>query len=76
METDLQTGAATTFTVEPGADAQQAAVTIATTMTVREGLLGRLEAWLATRLLRPIYIRELAQLAAVAAQRAGHTNPG
>ncbi|MEZ4731207.1 MAG: SRPBCC family protein [Caldilineaceae bacterium] len=68
VETDLQTGAVTTFTVEPRADAQQAAVTIATTTTVRAGLLGRLEAWLATRLLRPIYVRELAQLAAVAAQ--------
>jgi uncharacterized protein YndB with AHSA1/START domain len=71
VETDMQTGAVTTFTVEPRADAQQAAVTITTTTSVREGLLGRLEAWLTTRLLRPIYVRELAQLADVAAQRAG-----
>ena len=76
VETDLQTGATTTFTVDAGDEAQQSAVAITTTMAVREGLLGRLEAWLATRLLRPIYVRELAQLAVVAAQRAGHTNPG
>jgi hypothetical protein len=70
LETDIQTGAATSFAVEPRDDAQHAAVTITTTTTVREGPLGRLEAWLATRLLRPIYVQELAQLADVAAQRA------
>jgi hypothetical protein len=75
VETDIQTGAVTTFTVEPRADAQQAAVTIMTTTPVRAGLLGRLEAWLATRLLRPIYVKELAQLADVAAQRAGRDVP-
>jgi hypothetical protein len=75
VETDLQTGAVTTFAVEPRADARQAAVTITTTTTVREGLLGRLEARLATRLLRPIYVRELAQLADLAAQRAGRPDP-
>lgn len=75
VETDLQTGAATTFLVEPSADAQQTTITITTTTTVRDGLVGRLEAWLATRLLHPIYIRELAQLATVSAQRAGRTKP-
>jgi uncharacterized protein YndB with AHSA1/START domain len=75
VETDIQTGAVTTFTVEPRADAQQAAVTIKTTTSVREGFLGRLEAWLATRLLRPIYVQELAQLADVAAQRARRDVP-
>jgi hypothetical protein len=75
METDMQTGAVTTFAVESRADAQHAAVTITTTTTVRDGLLGRLEAWLTTRLLRPIYMQELAQLADVAAQRAGRADP-
>jgi uncharacterized protein YndB with AHSA1/START domain len=75
VETDMQTGAVTTFTVEPRDDAQQAAVTITTTTSVREGLLGRLEGWLMTRLLRPIYVQELAQLADVAAQRAGRDDP-
>jgi hypothetical protein len=71
VETDVQTGAITSFAVEPRDDAQHTAVTITTTTTVREGLLGRLEAWLATRLLRPIYVQELAQLANVAVQRYG-----
>jgi polyketide cyclase/dehydrase/lipid transport protein len=66
VETDLQTGATTTFVVEPRDDARHAEVTITTMISVREGLLGGLEAWLTTRLLRPIYIRELVQLADVA----------
>ena len=74
VETDLQTGAVTTFTVEPRADAKQAVVTITTTTKVREGLAGKLEGWLATRLLQPMYVKELGQLAAVATERAGHTN--
>ena len=75
VETDIQTGATTTFTVEPRDDGQHAAVTITTTTSVREDLLGRLEAWLTTRLLRPIYVQELAQLADVAAQRAERDGP-
>ncbi len=64
-------GYVTTFTVEPRADGQQAYVTIATEMTGRAGILGALERWLASRLLRPVYVKELEQLAAVAAKRAG-----
>lgn len=65
--TDLDTGAVTTFTGAPYADGRQTLVTITTTTTVRDGLPGRIAGWLTTRLLRPIYERELAQLAAVAA---------
>jgi hypothetical protein len=65
VETDTQTGATTTFTVEPRDDGQHAEVTITTVTSVRKGLLGRLEARLTTRLLRPIYVQELAQLADV-----------
>ena len=64
-------GYVTTFTVEPRADGQQAYVTIATEMAGRAGILGALERWLASRLLRPVYVRELEQLAAVVAERAG-----
>ena len=64
-------GYVTTFTVEPRAEGQQAYVTIATEMAGRAGILGALERWLASRLLRPVYVRELEQLAAVAAERAG-----
>ena len=64
-------GYVTTFTVEPRADGQQAYVTIATDMPGRAGILGSLERWLASRLLRPVYVRELEQLAAVAAKGTG-----
>jgi hypothetical protein len=63
------TGYVTTFTVEPRAEGRQAYVTIATTANGRAGLLGALERWFVSRLLGPIYVRELAQLAAVAAGR-------
>ena len=60
------TGYVTTFTVEPRAGGQQAYVTIATEMNGRAGVLGILERWFVTRLMRPVYVKELAQLAAVA----------
>ena len=65
------TGYVTTFTVEPREAGQHGYVTIATEMTGRVGVLGALERWFATRLLRPVYVKELEQLAAVAAKRAG-----
>jgi hypothetical protein len=60
-------GYVTSFTVEPRADGQQAFVTIETDLGERSGALAALERWLVTRLLRPVYMRELEQLAAVAA---------
>jgi len=66
VETNDQNGPVTTFIVEPRADGQQAWVTISTVLKVRDGLLGKLEAWMTTRILRPVYERELAQLAEVA----------
>jgi uncharacterized protein YndB with AHSA1/START domain len=65
VETDLDTGATTTFTVDPRAHGQQAYVTIATATTTRPGVLGKIEGWFTTRLLHPIYVKELAQLAAL-----------
>lgn len=70
METN-DNGYVSTFTVEPRADGQHANVMIATEITGRPGLLGALEAWFVARLLRPVYVKELAQLAAVAATRGG-----
>ena len=64
-------GYVTTFTVEPRAGGQQASVTIATEMIGRAGIVGALERWFVSHLLRPVYIKELQQLAAVAATRAG-----
>ena len=67
VETDLNRGAATTFCVEPRQDGKQSFVTIATTTTVPDGIAGKLQGWLTDRLLHPIYIKELSQLAEVAA---------
>jgi|SRR5215208_4043738 len=69
METDLNSGAASTFTVDPRADGQQAFVTIMTTTEVPDGFSGKIQGWLTTRLLHPIYVKELGQLAAVAQEQ-------
>ncbi|MCL4868838.1 MAG: SRPBCC family protein [Anaerolineae bacterium] len=69
VETDLDTGAATTFTVDPRDDGRHSYVTIATEIKARPGILGKLERWLASRLLHPIYVKELQQLAFVAMQQ-------
>lgn len=69
VETDPDRGAVTTFTVDPRENGQQAWVTISTALNVSGGPLGRLKGWLAARMLRPVYVKELAQLAHVAAQR-------
>jgi hypothetical protein len=65
-ETDTDTGAVTTFTVEPNAGGQQTFVTITTDTQVPGGPAGLIQGWLTTWLLRPIYVKELAQLATVA----------
>jgi Polyketide cyclase / dehydrase and lipid transport len=56
----------TSFTIEPMFSGEHARVTISTDTDVHRGLRGALERRIATRLLRPLYQRELAQLAAVA----------
>ena len=70
VETD-DTGYVTIFTVEPRAEGRHAYVTIATELSGRDGLLGALEGWFVTRLMRPVYVKELELLAAVAAKGAG-----
>jgi hypothetical protein len=71
VETDRNTGAITTFTVDPRLDGQEAFVTITTTTNVPNGILGRIQGWLTTQLLRPIYLKELDQLASVAKEQRG-----
>ena len=67
VETDLDTnGAVTTFTVSPGTAPADSHVTISTELPVRAGLLGRIERVFSTALLRPIYVKELENLARVA----------
>ena len=70
VETDLDTGTVTTFAVVPVEDGRKSRVTITTDIETRGGLLGRVERLLVTRLLQPVYRRELEQLGAVAAGRA------
>jgi hypothetical protein len=67
VETDLDSnGAVTTFTVDPGTAPADSHVTISTELPVRSGVLGTVERKVTTLLLRPIYMRELANLARVA----------
>ena len=67
VETDLDAnGAVTTFTVNPGGAPADSHVTISTELRVRGGLLGKLEKALTTLLLRPMYLKELENLARVA----------
>jgi len=67
VETDLDTnGAVTTFTVNPGGAPADSYVTISTQVPVRAGFLGKIEKTMTTLLLRPIYVRELENLARVA----------
>jgi Polyketide cyclase / dehydrase and lipid transport len=55
----------TSFIIEPMFSGQHARVTISTDTDVHRGLRGLLERRISTRLLQPLYVRELAQLAAV-----------
>ena len=64
-ETDLTMGAVTTFTVDPSDNERSSRVTISTEIPTRTGFLGWLERSLTTRYLRPIYRRELDNLAAL-----------
>lgn len=66
VETYAGTGTVTRFIVDPRDDGQSAQVTIKTDTKVRNGVLGTVEGWLTTQLLRPIYVKELEQLANVA----------
>jgi hypothetical protein len=61
-------GAVTTFSVDPQADGITSSVTITTTTNVPDGIVGTIQGWLTARLLRPIYVKELEQLAAVATE--------
>ena len=67
VETDLDTnGAVTTFTVDAGTAPANSRVTISTMLAVRSGFLGLIEKRMSTLLLRPMYKKELENLARVA----------
>ena len=65
-ETDLATGAVTTFTVVPTDGGNHSEVTIGTELPLRKGLAGIVERLLVPRQLRPVYLRQLRLLAQVA----------
>ena len=68
VETDVERdGPVTSFTVDGLPGSGWSRVKIETVVQVRGGLLGRIERWLATRALRPIYDRELEMLSAAVA---------
>jgi hypothetical protein len=69
VETNPDNGWITTFTVDPVA--ARSRVTIATDFESRDDLLGRLQAFLIARFLRPVYERQLDALEKFAAIRAG-----
>jgi hypothetical protein len=66
VETYLDNGAITTFTIDPGSAPADSRVTISTELPVRAGFAGKIERALSTLLLRPIYAKELENLARVA----------
>ena len=68
VETDLETGARTTFVVTPQDDGAACRVEIRTEWEAK-GIRGWIERMMAPRMLRRIYVAELAQLAAVAEGR-------
>jgi hypothetical protein len=65
VETGLdENGAVTTFIVDQGSTPGQSRATITTRLKVRGGLVGRVERFFSTRLLYPVYVRELELLRA------------
>ena len=72
VETDLATGARTTFTVVPRAQGRESEVMIKTEWEAK-GLRGWFERLTAPSVLRRIYAEELAQLGAVAASSSSST---
>jgi Polyketide cyclase / dehydrase and lipid transport len=67
VETNLESNSwVTTFTVNTGSAPADSHVTISTELPVRSGLPGKVERLLSTLWLRPIYVKELENLARVA----------
>lgn len=70
VESDPTGSPVTTFTVDPVDGGRRARVTISTVIEVGGRLLGWLRRRIITKLLEPVYRREIALLEAVAAERA------
>jgi len=63
VETDMDTGLATSFTALPTAQPEQTQVEIATSWAAKPGIAGLLERLMTPPVMRMIYRQELAQLA-------------
>lgn len=63
------TGYRTTFSVEPENDGKKSLVTFTTELVGNPGILKRLEFWLTSKLLRPVYKKELENLSDTSAKR-------
>ena len=61
-------GTVSTFIVDPEANGAESRVTFSTEMPVKAGFVGMIERFVGTRVLRPIFIRELKLLSARATQ--------
>jgi hypothetical protein len=66
VETDVSGYSTTTFTVDPSGDGSSTRLTIVTDFKARDGLLGRIERWIAASILRRIYAEELRLLSGYA----------
>src|ERR1700745_2856480 len=69
VETYFNGSPVTTFIVDPGPTEGSSRVTFSTEVEVRAGLLGKIEAFLSTRYLYPVFVRELGLLALRAAEK-------
>jgi hypothetical protein len=72
VESYPETGDITTFTVEPAHESGASSVTIATDLHVGDGLSGRIQGFVAERVLRRLYLEELQRLADLAEGRTRH----
>jgi hypothetical protein len=66
VETSQEAGIVTSFTVDPVGDGSQSQLTIATDLKSSGGPMGLIERFMVPRVLRPIYGKELEQIAAYA----------
>ncbi len=63
VEADADGATVTTFTVDPMGDGSSCRLTIGTKFPVRDGIIGTIERFFTSRVLRVIYAKEIAQLA-------------
>jgi hypothetical protein len=68
LKETTDTGYITTFTVEPRNDKKHSYVTFATELANTSSLVKKFEFWITSKLLRPVYKKELEKLAEVARQ--------